>query len=206
MSIFLFKKFIKILFFSSLSIAPCKRPTLFLNIFFKFSYLFTEDWWSTFFDSSIKGHTQKTWFFWLICFLTNFITSSVLVSNLLYVLISFLFLGLFFIIDVSISPKTVIIIVLGIGVADITSTSQFLPPLSESFFLCLTPNLCCSSIIIKPRLLYFIFSWKRECVPIRKLIWLLFRSLRISFLSLYSFLLVKILIFISLSNNLFARL
>ena len=30
--------------------------------------------------------------------------------------------------------------------------SQFVPPLSESFFLCFTPNLCCSSITIKPRL------------------------------------------------------
>ena len=68
-------------------------------------------------------------------------------------LIFLIFLGLFFIIETSISPKIVIIIVLGIGVADITNISQFLPPLSDSLFLCFTPNLCCSSIIINPNFL-----------------------------------------------------
>jgi len=39
------------------------------------------------------------------------------------------------------------------GVADINRISQSLPPLFESSILCLTPNLCCSSIIAKPKFL-----------------------------------------------------
>ena len=47
--------------------------------------------------------------------------------------------------------------VLGMGVADISKTSQSFPPLSDNCFLCFTPNLCCSSIIIYPSFLKFIF-------------------------------------------------
>ena len=57
----------------------------------------------------------------------------------------------------SMSPNNDIIIVLGIGVADINNKSQLSPPFFASFILCLTPNLCCSSIIINPKFKKFIF-------------------------------------------------
>ena len=47
------------------------------------------------------------------------------------------------------------------GVADISKTSQLFPPLIDNDILCFTPNLCCSSIIIKPSLLNNTFFWKR---------------------------------------------
>ena len=55
------------------------------------------------------------------------------------------------------SPYKDIIIVRGIGVADIKSTSQLLPPFFANSDLCLTPNLCCSSIITNPNFKNFIF-------------------------------------------------
>ena len=57
----------------------------------------------------------------------------------------------------AIFQKKIIFANLGIGVADIKSISQLFPPLSESNFLCITPNLCCSSIIINPSFLKLTF-------------------------------------------------
>ena len=51
------------------------------------------------------------------------------------------------------SPYKDIIMVLGIGVADIKSTSQLSPPFFANSDLCLTPNLCCSSITTSPHFL-----------------------------------------------------
>ena len=55
--------------------------------------------------------------------------------------------------------------VLGIGVAvrDKTSISSFIPFIIS---LCLTPNLCSSSMISKPKSLYLILLLKSACVPI----------------------------------------
>ena len=44
--------------------------------------------------------------------------------------------------------------------ADINKMSQSLPPLFDSSILCFTPNLCCSSIIAKPK---FLNNAKRDC-------------------------------------------
>ena len=73
-----------------------------------------------------------------------------------------------------------IIIVLGIGVADISNTSQSLPPFIAKSDLCLTPNLCCSSITTKPKFLNLIFFWNKEWVPIKKFILPSARSFKIS--------------------------
>ena len=78
-------------------------------------------------------------------------------------LIFFLFDGFSVILEISISPYKDIIIVLGIGVADINKTSQFFPPFFAKSDLCFTPNLCCSSITTNPNFLNFIFfEIKRE--------------------------------------------
>ena len=52
------------------------------------------------------------------------------------------------------SPVIIVTLdVLGIGVADIKRISHSLSPLFASSILCLTPNLCCSSITTKPKFL-----------------------------------------------------
>ena len=103
-SIFLFKKRSKTSFFFSFSNDPWINPILSLKYFFKNLLFSTADWWSNFVDFSISGHTQKIWFPSDISFLQNLITSSIFVSNLLYVLISFLFFGFSLISVTSISP------------------------------------------------------------------------------------------------------
>ena len=51
------------------------------------------------------------------------------------------------------------------------------------FFLWLTPNLCCSSVITKPKLLNITSSFISECVPIIQSISLFFNCFIILFLS-----------------------
>ena len=70
-------------------------------------------------------------------------------------------------VEVSRSPKTVIATVRGIGVAVITSTCGGLPSgcLVRKACRCSTPNRCCSSTTINPRLAKNTPSDSRACVP-----------------------------------------
>ena len=70
------------------------------------------------------------------------------------------------IIEISKSPYKINAKVLGIGVAVITKTSGLFP-FSVIVLLCLTPNLCCSSVTTKPKFLKITFSSKIACVPIK---------------------------------------
>ena len=83
--------------------------------------------------------------------------------------IFFLFGGNSSIIDISRSPYKINARVLGIGVADITNTSGFCPllPFLAILFLCLTPNLCCSSVTTSPKFLNSTLSSSNACVPIK---------------------------------------
>ena len=72
--------------------------------------------------------------------------------------------------------------VLGIGVAVIDKTCGDVP-FSINNFLCSTPNLCCSSIIINPKSLKLTGFCIRECVPIINCISPDANSLRIIFFS-----------------------
>ena len=67
--------------------------------------------------------------------------------------------------EISRSPYNINAKVLGIGVAVITNTSGF-SPLLFSVLLCLTPNLCCSSVTTSPKFLNMTFSSSKLCVPI----------------------------------------
>ena len=69
--------------------------------------------------------------------------------------------------EVSISAKTVMAKVLGIGVAVIIRTWGVSPFLVKAS-LCSTPNLCCSSIITYFRFLKFTSEEKRAWVPMAK--------------------------------------
>ena len=82
----------------------------------------------------------------------------------MFVSISFLPTGGVLIILISFISDKAELSVLGMGVAvrDKTSISSFIPLINS---LCLTPNLCSSSIISKPKLLYFILLFKSACVP-----------------------------------------
>ena len=81
---------------------------------------------------------------------------------------------------ISLIPTKLICIVLGIGVADKDNTSIF----SFIFFkvsLCLTPNLCSSSIIRSPKSLNSKFFDNNLCVPISKFTFPFFTFFKISF-------------------------
>ena len=86
-SIFLFKKLFKTESFSFLSNSPCNKPTFSLNFLERSSNLFIAAEKSTFFDSSINGHTQNIWFPKLICFFKKIKISSIFSSGLLNVII-----------------------------------------------------------------------------------------------------------------------
>ena len=96
------------------------------------------------------------------------------IGRIVLVLTCFLPLGILSIIDKSKSPQIVKASDLGIGVAVIESKCGILSLFSrQSSFLCLTPNLCCSSIITRPKflnstlgLLFLSFLTIRACVPI----------------------------------------
>ena len=62
------------------------------------------------------------------------------------------------------SPYRISANVLGIGVAVITSTSG-LTPFPTMLALCLTPNLCCSSVTTSPKFLNSTSSTNNACVP-----------------------------------------
>ena len=66
--------------------------------------------------------------------------------------------GSSFIDDMSKSPYKLIASVLGIGVAVITSMCGGGLFFFQSLALCATPNLCCSSIILKPKFLNLTMS------------------------------------------------
>ena len=79
------------------------------------------------------------------------------------------------------SPYNISAKVLGIGVAVITKTSGLFP-FATIVPLCITPNLCCSSVTTKPNLLNSTSSTRSEWVPIKISISPLFILSNISFL------------------------
>ena len=83
-----------------------------------------------------------------------------------YVSIFFLFGGSSSIIEISRSPYKIRANVLGIGVAVITNSSGLFP-FATIFPLCLTPNLCCSSVTTNPKFLKTTSSTNKACVPIK---------------------------------------
>ena len=74
-----------------------------------------------------------------------------------------LFFGFSLIVVKSRSSNTVKAKDLGIGVALIII--ELTLPFFSNLNLCITPNLCCSSITAKRRLWKCTFLWKRACVP-----------------------------------------
>ena len=101
-----------------------------------------------------------------------------------YVSIFFLFGGNSSIIEISKSPYKINANVLGIGVAVITNTSGFLP-FAIIFSLCLTPNLCCSSVTTNPKFLNSTSSTNKECVPTNTSISPFFNFCKISSLNFF---------------------
>ena len=95
--------------------------------------------------------------------MASFTTSSSYSNT--YVCTGFLFWGGSYIIDISLTPTIDICNVLGIGVAVIVNTS-ILFLYSFIFSLSLTPNLCSSSIINRPKSLNSISLLNILCVPI----------------------------------------
>jgi len=105
---------------------------------------------SSFSDSSIRGVTTKTFCFSSILEIIrdfNFLYSF---SEIIFVVIGFLHFGSSSIICTSNSPKNAKAIDLGIGVALICKISGL--PNFLNTALCLTQNLCCSSITTNQRL------------------------------------------------------
>ena len=147
-----------IMTFSSFASVICPWPMAILASGTRF-------WSSLYIDSifSTLLKTKKTWPSLSISLSIASLTRLLLYSKT-YVCIGYLSCGASSMTDMLLMPDKAMCMVLGIGVAESDSTSTF----SLSFFifsLSLTPNLCSSSIINRPRSLNLTSSDNSLCVP-----------------------------------------
>ena len=122
---------------------------------------------STTSDSSTRGHMMYTCLPSFTFFLINRFILSRIDSSTAYVFTGLRFGGSSSMIEISRSPYNISARVRGMGVAVMTRISGF--DFADSTALCLTPNLCCSSVTTRPSFKKTTSSSRSACVPIIKL-------------------------------------